>query len=54
MPSIRLPLFPGPIPKKGCRHPLPVPADADVHIRVRLLPAQEQSVSDIRGQSARP
>lgn len=42
-------LFPGSIPKKGCRHPLPMPADADVHVRVRLLPAQEQPVSDIRG-----
>lgn len=31
-----------------------MPADSDVHIRVRVLPAQEQPVRDIRGQPARP
>lgn len=32
---------------------MPMPADVDVHICVRVLPAQEQPVGDLRGQPAR-
>lgn len=33
---------------------MPVPTDPDVHVRVRVLPAQEQPVRHLRGQPARP
>lgn len=46
--------FSGPIFKKGCGHSVPVQTDADVHVRVCVLPTQEQPVCDIRGQPEGP
>lgn len=47
-------IVPGPIPEKSGGHPMPMQTNADVHVRVRVLPAQEQPVGDLRGQPARP
>lgn len=47
-------LVPGAISEESGRHTLPVPTDVDVHVRVRVLLAEEQPVGDIRRQSARP
>lgn len=44
----------GAVPEEGRRHSVPVPTNADVHLRVCVLPAQEQSVANLRGQPERP
>ena len=44
----------GSIPKNGRRCALRLPPDAHVHIRVRLLPSEEQSERHLRGQPAGP
>ena len=52
--NVTMKLLTGAIPEEGSGHLVPVPTDADVHLRIRVLPAQEQPVCDLRGQPARP
>lgn len=44
----------GTIFKEGCGYTLPVSTDFDVHLCVRVLPAEEQPVRDLRRQPAGP
>lgn len=39
------------IPSEGCRRVVHVPAHADVHVRVCLLPGEEQPIRDLRSES---